>query len=306
MNVKPLCEVIAPPLEGTFRVFQHDYPFAYSGWHFHPEYEIHCICKSSGLCYVGTYSGPFDVGQLVLTGPSLPHMWVTDETVGGDLGEDGLIRGRDLVLQFSAKFAERCIEQFSDCSLLRLLTEHARAGVMFSPAVAHQGMRQMLSLLGRAGMDRLGGLFELLAVLAADREAALLSVIPPRSAAGQPKRFNGILEFIAENYNDHSLNCSRLAAMEKMTPAAFSRFFERHFNCNCNEYINRLRVYRACQLLIETDAQVTMIGYDVGYDTTSTFNRNFIRFMGTSPSEFRIKRRMPQERDATVQRLGVG
>ena len=47
MNVKPVLEVIETPLERTFRVYAHDYPFTYSGWHHHPEYELHLIRRSS-------------------------------------------------------------------------------------------------------------------------------------------------------------------------------------------------------------------------------------------------------------------
>ncbi|CAH2603310.1 Transcriptional regulator of various polyols utilization, AraC family [Rhodovastum atsumiense] len=296
MKVKPLCEVIGPSLEGTFRVFQHDYPFPYSGWHFHPEYEIHLIRKSRGLCYVGTHAGPFDVGQVILTGPNLPHMWVTDGGPDAQYDEAGLIRDRDLVLQFSGRFAERCIATFSDCAGLQALVDAARAGVQFSVPVARKAWRIMHSLLDASGLERVGIFFTLLHVLAGDAERRLLSVTPPNATGNRPKRLASVLEYIAANYNRHSLSCNELAAMEKMTPSAFSRFFERNISCSCNEYINRLRVYRACQLLIETDAQVTAIGYDSGYSTISTFNRNFVRFMGASPSEFRAQRRLPRHR----------
>jgi AraC-like DNA-binding protein len=291
MNVKPLCEVIAQSLDRTFRVFQHDYPFPYSGWHFHPEYEIHLIKRSCGLCYVGTYAGPFDAGHLSLTGPNLPHMWVTD---GAADAEDGIIVNRDLVLQFSKLFAERCVNEFADSAPLQRLLEQAQSGVQFSPSVARSAGQTMHALLRATGLERLSLLFDLLHTLCGDTERTLLSVMPPRSARSQPKRVAAVLEFIAANYNQKSLKCASIAATEKMTPAAFSRFFERHINCNCNEYINRLRIYRACQLLIETDTQVTAIGYDVGYSTLSTFNRNFVRFMFMSPSEFRDRRRLPR------------
>ncbi|MBP0650113.1 cupin domain-containing protein, partial [Mycobacterium tuberculosis] len=113
MTVKPLLEVIQAPLERTFRVYAHDYPFAYSGWHHHPEYELHLIRRSGGHFYVGTYAGEFGPGNLVMTGPNLPHMWVSD---ANDRDADGRIAGRDLVLQLSAGFVERCIAEFTDCA----------------------------------------------------------------------------------------------------------------------------------------------------------------------------------------------
>jgi len=88
LNVLVL-EVIQAPLERTFRIYAHDYPFAYSGWHHHPEYELHLIRRSRGHFYVGTYAGEFGPGNLVMTGPNLPHMWISS---ANERDEDG--RGR--------------------------------------------------------------------------------------------------------------------------------------------------------------------------------------------------------------------
>ena len=89
------------------------------------EYELHLIRRSSGHFYVGTYAGEFGPGNLVMTGPPLPHMWIS---VGDERDPDGRIAGRDLVLQLSAGFAERCVAGFSDCAGLAGLLEASRAG----------------------------------------------------------------------------------------------------------------------------------------------------------------------------------
>ena len=43
--------------------------------------------------------------------------------------------------------------------------------------------------------------------------------------------------------------------------------------------------------MTETELNITTIGLDVGYDTLSTFNRNFMRLAGKTPSAFRADRR---------------
>jgi AraC-like DNA-binding protein len=55
-----------------------------------------------------------------------------------------------------------------------------------------------------------------------------------------------------------------------------------------------LRIYKACQLLAETELKITTIGLEVGYDTLSTFNRNFRRLAGRTPSAFRAERRFAE------------
>jgi AraC-like DNA-binding protein len=90
------------------------------------------------------------------------------------------------------------------------------------------------------------------------------------------------------------LSCREAAHVEGMQLAAFSRLFERHIRCTCVEYINHLRIYKACQLLAETELNITTIGLEVGYDTLSTFNRNFRRLAGRTPSVFRAERRFAE------------
>lgn len=288
MNVKPVLEVIPTPLERTFRVYAHDYPFTYSGWHHHPEYELHLIRRSRGQFYVGTYASEFGPGNLVMTGPNLPHMWVSD---ANDRDEDGRIAGRDLVLHLSAGFVERCVAGFSDCAGLAGLIEAARAGIEFSAAASAEGAELMEALQTANGFERMALFFRLLRILEEDRGRKSLSLKGVDHECAQPKRLERILAYIAENFDRPDLSCREVAQVEGMGLPAFSRLFERHIKCTCVEYINHLRIYKACQLLAETEDNITTIGLEVGYDTLSTFNRNFRRLIRRTPSAFRAERR---------------
>ena len=54
-----------------------------------------------------------------------------------------------------------------------------------------------------------------------------------------------------------------------------------------NDYINSLRVSKACLLLADNDKSITTISDSVGFSTIRTFNRAFLRQTGRSPSEYR-------------------
>ena len=299
MKVKPVLEVIQTPLERTFRVYAHDYPFTYSGWHHHPEYELHLIRRSRGHFYVGTYAGEFGPGNLVMTGPNLPHMWVSG---ADDRDIDGQIVGRDLVLQLSAGFVERCASGFSDCAGLAALIEASRVGIEFSAAASAAAAERMEALLTANGFERMALFFSLMRILEEDRGRKSLSLKGADHECAQPKRLERILAYIAENFNRPDLSCRGVAQVEGMEAPAFSRLFERHIKCTCVEYINHLRIYKACQLLAETEYQITTIGLEVGYDTLSTFNRNFRRLIGKTPSAFRAERRFAEP--AASRRIG--
>ncbi len=299
MNVRPVLEVIETPLERTFRVYSHDYPFTYSGWHHHPEYELHLIRRSRGQFYVGTYAGAFSPGNLVMTGPSLPHMWISDTH---ERDADGRIAGRDLVLQLGSSFAERCVAEFSDCANLVDLLEASRVGIEFSPAAALDASELLEALLTAVGFERMALFFNLFKILEQDRERKSLSLKGAGHQCAQPKRLERILAYIAANFDRPDLSCRKAAQVEGMGLPAFSRLFERHVKCSCVEYINHLRIYKACQLLTETNERITSIGLQVGYETLSTFNRNFIRLIGKTPSSFRAERRPANPASRTAKR----
>lgn len=58
---------------------------------------------------------------------------------------------------------------------------------------------------------------------------------------------------------------------------------------NFSEFLNFVRVNRACELLKHTDKSVTEIAIDVGYNHAKTLNRNFLRFRTMTPGAFREK-----------------
>ena len=68
-------------------------------WHYHDEYELHLISATRGKVFVGDWIGQFEPGHLVLTGPRLPHNWISIDV------PEGGVALRDLVLQFARRAA---------------------------------------------------------------------------------------------------------------------------------------------------------------------------------------------------------
>ena len=72
-GMMPDLELVELDASRSFRVFSHGYPYRTVRWHFHPEYEIHLVVETTGRAFVGDYLGTFEPGNLVMTGPSVPH-----------------------------------------------------------------------------------------------------------------------------------------------------------------------------------------------------------------------------------------
>ena len=80
--MQPDLEVVQIGQGQSFKAWEHGLPFHTVRWHFHPELEVHHVIATSGRCYIGDHIGEFGPGQLVLTGPNLPHNWISDVAEG--------------------------------------------------------------------------------------------------------------------------------------------------------------------------------------------------------------------------------
>ncbi|KTC35471.1 AraC family transcriptional regulator [Pseudomonas sp. ABAC21] len=79
---------------------QHGFPCPLVRWHFHKEYELHLIIASSGKVFIGDYIGNFYPESLFLTGPNLPHNWISQ------VGEDEVVPKRDMLVNFTDELFE--------------------------------------------------------------------------------------------------------------------------------------------------------------------------------------------------------
>ena len=69
-----------------------------------------------------------------------------------------------------------------------------------------------------------------------------------------------------------------------MSESRFSRFFRRATGNNFVDFVNRVRINRACQLLMESDCYIAHICYEVGFNNVANFNRRFLEIKGMRPS----------------------
>jgi mannose-6-phosphate isomerase-like protein (cupin superfamily) len=49
-------------------------------WHAHSEYQLFVVLEGTGTRFIGDSIKSFRPGELILTGPHLPHVWRSDET----------------------------------------------------------------------------------------------------------------------------------------------------------------------------------------------------------------------------------
>jgi len=271
----------APEDTGMVRCLAHGFPTPLARWHFHDEYELHLITATSGKAFVGDWIGPFQPGHLVLCGPRLPHNWVSL-----DLPEGG-VATRDLVIQFRHEPIAHAAQMIPELAEVLPLLERARHGIEFF-GLSERAHAQWLNVKGSHGMQRFAAFCDFLAMLASCTDYRLLSNVRMQGEddATELEQINAIVDRITGDVAKPLL-ASGVAAELGMSESRFSRFFRRATGNTFTDFVNRVRVNRACQLLMETDRLVTHICYEVGFQNVANFNRRFRDIKGMTPSEFR-------------------
>ena len=94
------------------------------------------------------------------------------------------------------------------------------------------------------------------------------------------------LDYITLHYME-PLKIGELADWSHMSETHFRRIFSAYMKMSPLEYINLVRVRTACEYLKKTDVPVSDIAHKCGFNTLSTFNRNFKQIMGSAPYEWR-------------------
>jgi AraC-like DNA-binding protein len=301
-TVEPDLEIVAVRPDESFKVWSHGYPYRTVRWHFHPEYEIHLIVATTGKMFVGDYIGSFAPGNLVLMGPNLPHNWVSDVPEGQSVAQ------RNLVVQFGQEFVSNCVDSFPEWRQLQALLADARRGLSFGPQTAAQIQPLFLELLAARGLRRLVLFMSMLDILmsAQDRDTLASPAYQADPASFAATRINHVLSYIGKNLANE-LRESELAQLAGQSVSAFSRYFRRHTGLPFVQYVNRMRINLACQLLTDDTLSVTDICFKAGFNNLSNFNRQFLAVKGMAPSTFRRYQQLNDaSRDASEQAAAHG
>jgi AraC-like DNA-binding protein/putative methionine-R-sulfoxide reductase with GAF domain len=94
------------------------------------------------------------------------------------------------------------------------------------------------------------------------------------------------IAYIKDNYR---FNIARegLANMLDINSDNLGRYFRMYTGQKIGDYVNRLRVEEAAKKLRETNETVINIAFSVGFENISTFNKVFIKYIKTTPTNYR-------------------
>jgi two-component system response regulator YesN len=92
--------------------------------------------------------------------------------------------------------------------------------------------------------------------------------------------------WIKERYHQE-LSMEQAADYVNLNPFYFSKLFKKHVGETFIDYLTRLRINKAKDLISREELSLKEVCYEVGYNDPNYFSRVFKKVTGISPSEYR-------------------
>ncbi|SCM75060.1 AraC family transcriptional regulator [uncultured Pleomorphomonas sp.] len=289
-EMKPSLEVNDNNLGNSFRFQRCGWPNDSDKWHFHPEYELHQIVRTSGKLFIGDNVLNFRPGSLFLIGPYTPHNFVSDARSGAVVPE------RDLILQFRKEWIEASANVLTELRLLRPAFDEAVFGVEYGGETQQAVYGLMNRIDSEEPLERLISFMRIIDHLKQCRRKTVLGTsryfIDMRTAS--LRRFNKVVDYIREHIEE-DVSMEEAADLVGMSYKMFSRWFIECTGIGFRRYVIKTRINKSCEYLFSTSRSIQEICYLVGFNNVSNYNRLFRQVIGVTPSEFRRKSQEAQE-----------
>lgn len=278
--MKALYEKITPLESNSFKAFSYEKEEFDTPWHYHPEYELTYIVASQGVRYTGNHFENFSENDFVLLGPNLPHCWKNTGVQNQ--------KASAIVIHWDNTLLGEGWTERREFQSIRKLLHASTKGLKFDSNFALSVRHKLEQMLTMPSFHKLVSLLEILNELSLTDKTNTLC---ERSFQEQLNlddhdRINSVYHYVRTRYAE-KITLNDIANEVHMGRESFSRFFSKIMNKPFFSFLNEYRVNAACKLLIESDLQVTQISYACGFDSLPFFFRQFKKYKGNSPHQFR-------------------
>lgn len=104
------------------------------------------------------------------------------------------------------------------------------------------------------------------------------------------------INYIYNHYME-PIKVEQLAKECHFSEGYFRKVFQEMKGMSPMDYVNSIRIREACRALLNSTDNIHMIGEKCGYQSVTTFERNFKQRIGMLPSQWRESRKNPRLKD---------
>lgn len=274
--------------DSSFATKVNDYPYFLKIWHYHPELELVVVLKSEGTCFVGDRIEKLAVGDVILLGKNLPHMWLNEEDYFQQKSKQ---KAKAIVIHFKQDYFGENFFRTQEMQHISKLFENARFGLKFLK-IEKKIIKEIKAMFKLEAYEKTIAFLNILNQLAKHKEVKKLTNEGFLNSfeATRNETQDKVQAYIFKNFN-RVITLNEIAEVAHMNPTAFSRFFKRENQKTFSRYLSEIRIGYACRLLLENKHNISSVCYDSGFNNISNFNRQFKIIMNCSPTEYLEKRK---------------
>ena len=283
--MKRIISKSAIPEFRAFVIKKIDAPHFDPTFHLHPEFQLSYVIKGEGTRFVGDNIKSFRDGDLVLTGPNLPHVWRSDNKY---FEKNSQLTTTVIVIYFHDHFLGETLHEKEEMESINRLFQRSERGLEITGATKTLVSKMIRQLLSLKGMDSIIQLLKILDVLAKSNECHFITHhhIGTSNTEAETNRMNKVYGYVMKNFK-HKISLDEVAGIVNMTRTSFSRYFKSRVNKSFSNFLKEIRIEYACKLLQEEKMNIDSIGYECGFQTLSNFNKQFKNVMEKQPHNYR-------------------
>ncbi|MFJ7144061.1 AraC family transcriptional regulator N-terminal domain-containing protein [Pseudomonas protegens] len=238
------------------------------------------IVQGSKLAYLGTRTLEYGAGHYLIQALSVPFECETfalpnAPLLGVSVAIDRAVLG-ELVLAMGITEGRAASAQTLESMTSAVLDDHMRGCVERLLRCLQDPLE--CKIMGASRVREL-----LFAALRGPQADALRALVEQQ---GQFARVAASLNHLHEHYTE-PLNVETLARCANMSTSTFHEHFKRSTLLSPVQYLKRLRLLKAQQLLLGEGLGVAQVAHRVGYQSTSQFSREYKRYFERNPGDER-------------------
>lgn len=257
-------------------------------FHYHNCFQIMILQRGGAKVMVNYMIKELKAGDVLMLAGNLPHALLDVE---GDDYRLLVVHVPQIILQWP-------MEGIPELSREHRFVKESKCGYLFSSA---ELCRKVVALTRKMQTDegfmRISHLYRLIHLLSGSKvverlvesRGANADFAPTLTDRRGETAIDRTFRFLYQHFTEeHTLD--EIAAYALQNKTALCRAFKRATGYSIFQFINRLRIEHACELIRNTGESITRIAYQVGYSTFSHFNLQFNAVMGMPPSAYRKRR----------------
>lgn len=262
--------------------------------HFHNYPEIGICHTDSGILEVNDTPYRFKAGDVTFLPKNVPHTTYSDKGTASrwsyiyfDLQAmfEGLLPPSLSVYEFSGQYEENFFPIFEADKYPHIY--YQAQGVVSELENKKPGYQIAAKCLITSLC---------ISIWRAMNEIRLANRIPTGTAPDNYLVIAPVLNYIDQNYAD-DLQTEDLADLIHLSPTHFRRIFLQIMGTSPLEYLNQIRIFKACDLMRSTEDSILSISENVGFKSIATFNRRFSTLMQMSPRTYKSHMLLSEQRN---------